>query len=273
MTKLEECRNYNFSQPGIRDQYKVETQSSNAGWATTDVTVLKKVTDTNGAETWETVASYHRNYSMLKTFEPFRQFKNGVWKDYALISVDYTQTSVLDLETGKIIAVESPKLVSKELAEKYPDDFTEGDELRGAGFCPVEFYVPDWWDENTEADKFTGATFKGVTPEFNEKMASDYLDEWGFFHGLWGVYSGCVWGDDSSWKVQYLDLSRIDEGILIADDRFGYVEISNNVSSLREAVHLDAEMGQIEIQVPIRFDALTGKAKHKDYQIELINWE
>lgn len=274
MTKLEECRNYNFSAPGIRDQYKVETSPKNTGgWGQTHVAVLKKHVDAENTETWEKVTEYDRNYSMLKTFEPFRQFKNGIWKDYALISTHYTAISVLDLETGEIIAVEAPPKATKEMAEKYPETFTEGEELPGSGFCPVEFYVPDWWDENTEKDKFTGSTHKGVTEELNEKMAADYIEEWNLFHGLWGVYSGCVWGDDSSWKIQYVDLSRIDEGIVTTDARFGYIELSNNISSLREAVHLDPESNQIEIQVPIRFDLSTGKARHKQYQVENINWE
>ncbi|MDX2093735.1 MAG: hypothetical protein SFX73_38205, partial [Kofleriaceae bacterium] len=71
----------------------------------------------------EKVGEYVRNYSMLHTFEPFRQ--NG--HDYALISRNYTRTAVLDLATGTVIAEE---------AEDAP----------GSGFCPVGFYVPDWWD-------------------------------------------------------------------------------------------------------------------------------
>ena len=38
---------------------------------------------------------------------------------------NYAKSAVLDLATGKIIA--------EELREK-------------SGFCPVGFYVPDWWD-------------------------------------------------------------------------------------------------------------------------------
>jgi hypothetical protein len=36
-----------------------------------------------------------------------------------------------------------------------------------------------------------------------------------------GFVAGCFWGDDSSWKIQYLDLSRADEGILKRDERLG----------------------------------------------------
>jgi hypothetical protein len=44
--------------------------------------------------------------------------------------------------------------------------------------------------------------------------------------GEFGFVWGCVWGDDSSWKVQCLDLRRIREGVISRDERFGYVEIS-----------------------------------------------
>jgi hypothetical protein len=37
--------------------------------------------------------------------------------------------------------------------------------------------------------------------------------------------AGCVWGDDTSWKVQYLDLSRARQGIVTRDDRLGYIEL------------------------------------------------
>ena len=68
----------------------------------------------------EKIYEYQRNYRMLQTFEPFRQGS----RSFALMSSDYTRTSVLDLDTGRVIAEE-------------PAD---------SGFCPVGFYVPDRWD-------------------------------------------------------------------------------------------------------------------------------
>jgi hypothetical protein len=62
------------------------------------------------------IASYDRNYSMLQTFEPFRQGERA----FALISTHYTATSVMDLNTGQIVAAEEPA---------------------ANGFCPVGFYV------------------------------------------------------------------------------------------------------------------------------------
>ncbi len=160
-----------------------------------------RVTATKKPGTWQTVhvdvldddaviASYDRNYSMLQTFEPFRQHD----RVFALISTDYTATSVMDLHTGKIIAAEEPK---------------------ENGFCPVGFYVPDWWDLQDGS----------ILPGSMHWQPVD--DEWpsaGDFGFVWG----CVWGDDSSWKVQYLDLSYVRDGVIRRDDRFGYLKLATD---------------------------------------------
>jgi hypothetical protein len=44
--------------------------------------------------------------------------------------------------------------------------------------------------------------------------------------GDFGFVWGCIWGDDGSWKVQYLDLSRVREGVVRREERFGYVELA-----------------------------------------------
>jgi hypothetical protein len=72
---------------------------------------------------------YERNYALLQTFEPFRQGGRA----FALISPKYMGTSELDLATGSVIAAES---VSTAIA---------AEPVSAVGFCPVGFYVPDWW--------------------------------------------------------------------------------------------------------------------------------
>lgn len=74
-----------------------------------------------------------------------------------------------------------------------------GEKRDNFGFCPTDYYVP-------EESK-----------------------------GLFGLVAGCVWGDDSSWKIQYLDLRNISKGKLVRDDRFGYIELPEDLS-LAEAV-------------------------------------
>lgn len=175
------------SLPKPRDEYMVtaaRTMADGGGWDTSKVEVFRRI----GTTDLEKVCEYGRDYALLHTFEPFRQ--EG--RDYALISRHYTRAAVLDLATGEVIAEEE---------EPTP----------GGGFCPVGFYVPDWWDVHD------GSVIPG-----SEHWNADC--EWPV--GDFGLVWGCHWGDDSSWKVQHLDLRRIREGALTRDDRFGYVELA-----------------------------------------------
>jgi hypothetical protein len=173
--------------PKPRDRYAVKgsPKANRPGtWDSTVVEVFRRADARGGPEK---ICEYERNYSLLQTFEPFRQ--GG--REFALISRDYTRTAVLDLDSGRVVA-------------------EEGD-AGGRGFCPVGFYVPDWWDVHD------GSAIPG----------SEYWDadnEWPT--GAFGFVWGCVWGDDGSWKVQYLDLSRVQEGVVRREERFGYVELA-----------------------------------------------
>jgi hypothetical protein len=168
------------SRPTPRQRYSTrvqEKQSAPGTWTTVHVEILDGT---------RVVGEYDRNYRMLQTFEPFRQGD----RDFALISTDYTATSVMDLGDGQIIAKEEPG---------------------ASGFCPVGFYVPDWWDIHSER-------------ELPGSMYWTKDNEWP--QGDFGFVWGCIWGDDSSWKVQYLDLSSIHDGILRREERFGYVPLA-----------------------------------------------
>lgn len=173
------------SLPTPRDRWAVRATSVSNGpaWSSTNVEVCRR-----GPDGLEPVTHYLRNYEMLRTFEPFRQ---GA-REFALISRDYVATAVLDLATGKVIA-------------------EEPSEQRG--FCPVGFYVPDWWDVHD------GSVIPGST-----QWRSDYEWPTGNFGFVWG----CLWGDDWSWKVQHLDLSRVSEGVITRDERFGYLRLENH---------------------------------------------
>jgi hypothetical protein len=176
--------------PKPRDAFFVEfARSPNAPghWDSTRVEVFRRGAGAAAAD-HERVCGYVRDHAMFETFEPFRQ---GT-RELALISRAYTRTAVLDLRSGEVIAEET---------ESTP----------GGGFCPVGFYVPDWWDVHDAS----------IIP------GSEYWDadnEWPV--GDFGFVWGCHWGDDTSWKVQHLDLRRVQEGILMRDDRFGYVELA-----------------------------------------------
>ena len=178
------------SLPKPRDAYAVRiTQRPNAPgtWDSSAVEVFRR---TDPAAGLQKVGEYVRDYAMLHTFEPFRQGGH----DYALISANYTRTAVLDLATGAVIAEET-------------------EESPGAGFCPVGFYVPAWWDVPD------GSIIPG-SENWNEDR------EWP--NGESGFVWGCHWGDDSSWKVQHLDLRNIREGTIKRDERFGYIRLATH---------------------------------------------
>lgn len=179
------------SRPKPRDKYYVKGSAKPNRPGTWDSTIVEVFRRGNTPSDDERICEYERNYAMLQTFEPFRQGS----RDLALISRDYTKTAILDLSSGTVIAEET---------EAGPP---------GSGFCPVGFYVPDWWDVHG-----------GSISPGSEFWTSDY--EWPT--GTFGFVWGCYWGDDSSWKVQYLDLSRIQDGLIGRDERFGYIELATD---------------------------------------------
>lgn len=169
------------SRPKPRDRFCVRTTAEEGLAGRIQVEVLERT-----PQGFVERARYNRNHSMFSTFEPFRQ--RG--RDLALVSRDYVKSAVLDLATGKIIAEE-------------PDEKW--------GFCPVGFYVPDWWDLHDDS----------ILPGSPSWSKDSELPD-----GTFGFVWGCIWGDDSTWKVQWLDLSRVAEGMLTREERFGYMELS-----------------------------------------------
>lgn len=203
--------------PKPRDKYFVKaTAKPNppSGWDYTHVQVFRRNLATREDER---ICEYERNYRMLQTFEPFRQGN----REFALISRKYWKTAVLDLACGDVIAEEADPAA------------------RGGGFCPVGFYVPDWWDVH-RWQKIPGS----------ERWSAD--DKWPV--GDFGFVWGCHWGDDSSWKVQYLDLSRIQDGVIARDERFGYVELASGTYE-SPCLKLEPEKGAPSAPPPFIGDA------------------
>lgn len=202
-----------------RQRWTATASQEGPGWPRIDVTV----TGIDG-ERWQ----YRRNYSMLRTFEPFRQLRNGVWHEYALISESYTRTSVMDLASGEIVAVEQ---------------LEPGVE----GFCPMEFHVADWW----EPDRW-GSQDGSLLPD--DELWEPHM---GARRGLVAAVAGCVWGDDHSRKLQLLDLRHIADGVITRHAPFGYVELADGVD-LATAVDLDWETRRAHIAVSASFSFRAG---------------
>ncbi len=210
----------------------------------------------------ETVGQYIRNYpSLFRTFCHFR--RND--KDYALYSPDYTASRIMELPSCKDIG---------------------GEEPHAAGFCPTDYYVPRYVERESiglndevhrhrvnepsaedlvaRTTKFTPLdekTGQRITVEKPSYPVSPLL-----YHPF-GFVAGCIWGDDSSWKIQYIDLSSAESGILKRDARFGYIALPDSMA-LKQAVdigdyHCDSHeewAHHITIAIQKRFDLRTGKS-------------
>ncbi|VVC06107.1 Uncharacterised protein [uncultured archaeon] len=154
------------------------------------------------------IGEYARNYSsMYRTFCPFKL--HGKW--FALYSPHYAATRIMSLPECEDIG---------------------GEESHAEGFCPTDYYVPILCypiflhDDSCpkKIDESKKCTCDGM------KM------KWISQERVHGFVAGCIWGDDSSFKIQYLDLSKADEGILKREDRYGYLELPESLN-LCDAVH------------------------------------
>lgn len=106
---------------------------------------------------------------------------------------------------GKDFALYSPDYTATRVLE-LPACRDIGGESRSAmGFCPVDYCVPVNGEGESVADV--------------------------------GFVAGCIWGDDSSWKIQMLDLSRVQFGEIRRHERFGYITLADNMS-LDDAVQI-----------------------------------
>lgn len=211
------------------------------------------------------IGEYKRNYSSLhRTFHPFQL--RGKW--YALYSKDYTSTRLMELPSCRDIG---------------------GEERDQWGFCPVDYWVPPLhdllfhhiegcprdWEHGSTPDGYKACTCNMThNPECDwikskggkpcngckeERAAYDAIhSEWVFPDRVHGFIAGCVWGDDSSWKIEYLDLSRADEGIIKREARFGYVEMASG-QDLKDAIDYDGEGEYIRINVMQHFNIRTGR--------------
>lgn len=194
----------------IREKYTVEASEyrSPEQGAGSWSQLLCKVFLKNEDGTKTEIGSYIRNYRTL--YNTFEPFtQNG--KEYALCSPKYTGVSVMSLPSCEFIAAEPESAY---------------------GFCPRDLWVPGLQDDPEE--------------EYGQLTC---WDEEGKPHlGMFGFVGGCVWGDDRSDKVQFLNLSMIEEGLITRDQRFGYMELPGNLP-LNKCVKINMEYGSVSVQV------------------------
>jgi hypothetical protein len=222
------------------DRFTVTTRNKENApgtWESTIVTIL---------DHGEPCGEYVRNYPSFAeaTFAPF--MIGDEW--FALYSRDYTSTRLMRLPSCEDI----------------------GGEKRDCwGFCPTELYIPRYRLHNYDfmMPLREGETEQKIYHEsdavFDEKEiqeiesslqdSKESLSEWRWCP--FGFISGCIWGDDSSWKIQFLDLSRAKEGIVERQERFGYIELSDN-DTLKDAVNMKwwSESKRIGIRTVQHYD-------------------
>lgn len=138
-----------------------------------------------------------------------------------------------------------------------------GEEPADMGFCPVDYFVPTFIDQelihttdneafpprSVSSERINNPTQDVLSPRSerhnyvngNTGQACtdvfDYRPLTPITYYSFGFVAGCIWGDDSSWKVQYLDLSEADKGILKREERFGYVELIDDMR-LKDAIDM-----------------------------------
>lgn len=106
---------------------------------------------------------------------------------------------------GKHYALYSPSYTVTRLLSLQPWEDLGGENPDSYGFCPTGYYVPK--------------------------------ESQGYF----GFICGCVWGDDTSWKIQFLDLAEAEKGIVKRDDRFGYIELLGGADTLANSIQIDLD--------------------------------
>ncbi len=208
----------------------------------------------------ELVGEYERNYALLNTFCCFRKDD----REYALYSPNYSATRIMELPSCKDLG---------------------GEETSSNGFCPTDYYVPSYIDreitwhnglvarsrvheprpENLKPEVWKATVLDAKTGEKIEVEDRSYPVS-SLLYYPFGFVAGCLWGDDSTWKIQYLDLSEADKGIVKRDERFGYIVLPEKLR-LKEAVDMSDydpddkdPYTKISITITKRFDLDTGES-------------
>lgn len=205
----------------IGDKYiiKEKRKGKERTWQYCDVSILRVDGDKK-----EKIGSYKRNYPDTKgTFYPF--ISNG--KELALYSEKYMYTRIMELPSCKDIGGEGKKNV------EYHDHF-----------CPVEYYVPVFRKLTfpKESDEKPLETWLTNDECFDKEFDVGENNLGPLQYCDFGFVSGCFWGDDSSWKIQFLDLSEAHKGIIKRDDRFGRIHLPREMK-LRDAIDMEGNWG------------------------------
>jgi len=89
-----------------------------------------------------------------------------------------------------------------------------------------------------------------------------------------GFVCGCVWGDDSSWKIEYLDLSKAEKGIVKRDSWMGYLEMPGSSEDLHRLIDVycdleEPEYNEISVAHIERFNPNTKQSYSKSERTQV----
>lgn len=190
-----------------KEHYEINEEKLGKGWGHSLMHVLRDD---------EEVFSYERDYpsfgkSTCKVFHQY-DFVDHAWRSYLLFSKDYVRASVLNLDNGD------------ECDESYP--IYHGKEEPSISFCPMEFKTFPIVDDYDGSDKDIASWMEMC----HERL--DFCNDILSFSGVFALESGCIWGDDSSSKLRHVDLSRIRDGVLKCDERYGYFELLGGLENV-----------------------------------------
>ncbi len=233
------------------------------------------------------IGSYERNYGFLRTFWWFRRGS----RHFALYSPDYTATRIMEILPGRgfdDIGGEEPASDGFCPVEFYIPDCRE---YRSQEYSGLGEQIGDWADPlaslpagcefQKEAGthrgtaKLRGADGRYIEQEVKRKgfdgtesvvkvpvwgEQQDYESGWIKFPPDHGFVFGCFWA--CPYQIQYLDLSRVEEGIILREERFGYIELPQSVL-LRDAIRIHglSETPKVDITISTQWDLRTGKMK------------
>lgn len=148
-----------------------------------------------------TLGGYHRLYGSFgqDTFAPFQW--DGVW--YALYAAHYTCTRVMRLTDDSL------------------EDWC-GEEPSGGGFCPTAYFLPQMFTDGEGEQRIVCVEDANSWSDWAAFAAEAGAEQAPLSFPGFGFLAGCHWGDDTDWKLRYVDYRQIQEKVLRIDERFGY---------------------------------------------------
>lgn len=118
---------------------------------------------------------------------------------------------------GEWYALYSPRYTATRVMKLPSCEDIGGEEENAYGFCPTAFWVP--------------------------KLKEDGL-------GVFGFVTGCVWGDDSSMKIELLDMRRVRDGVIKRVPGY-YIEYGGSTMNIDREIDADGSDDGIMLQLPI----------------------